>query len=99
SAPDAISGVGIALRIMILTAQLEHIIGADWPVWVLFAILIAALLIFPKVTAPFLAPLIAIAILTLMVVSLSWRVPNVGDMCGLTGGLPEVRMPDVPWTW
>ena len=97
--PEVMAGFVNALGIMILTAQLEHIIGADWPVWVLFAIGIAILLIFPKITAAIPAPLIVIAILTLMVVILGWRVPDVGDMGGLTGGLPEVRMPDVPWTW
>lgn len=88
-----------ALGVMIFAAQVKHLIGVNWPVWVLFAIGVAVLLIMPKITTVVPPPLVTIAILTATVVVMTWNVPDVGDMGGLSGGLPEVHWPDVPYTW
>lgn len=50
----------------------------------------------PKITKLIPAPLVAIAIVSLLVIGLNIDVPRVGDMASIKGGLPSFIIPDVP---
>lgn len=52
-----------------------------------------------KLTRAVPAPLIGIAVTTLVVLGLGLDVRNVGDMASIAGDLPSLGLPDVPATW
>ncbi|WP_261570481.1 SulP family inorganic anion transporter [Frankia gtarii] len=88
-----------ALAILIFTAQMPHVIGESWKVYVLVAGGLAILLTVPRVTKAIPAPLVAVAILTLVTVCFHVSVPTVGDEGRLPSSLPAPGIPDVPLSW
>ena len=52
----------------------------------------------PRITKIIPAPLMAIGLVTLVVLSLDLNVPRVGDLASLAGGLPSWHVPLVPMT-
>ena len=52
----------------------------------------------PRITKIIPAPLMAIGLVTLAVLSLDLNVPRVGDLASLAGGLPSWHVPLVPMT-
>jgi len=53
----------------------------------------------PKLTKAVPAPLVAIAAVSLAVIGFDIGVPRVGDLASIAGGLPELHIPMVPFTW
>jgi SulP family sulfate permease len=88
-----------ALAILIFTAQLPHVVGHSWTVYVLVAAGLAILLTVPRLTRAIPAPLVAVALLTFVTVCFHISVPTVGDEGRLPGSLPAPGLPDVPLTW
>ncbi len=88
-----------ALGILIFTAQLEHVIGKPWTVFVLLAIGIALMLAVPRFLRAIPAPLIVVIVVTVIAVLAGWRVPTVGDMGELPRSLPHINLPSVPLSW
>jgi SulP family sulfate permease len=88
-----------ALAILIFLAQLPHLIDVPWLVYPLVAAGIAIIVILPRLTRAVPAPLVAIVLLTVAVVTFGWSVPNVGDQGELPTSLPELFIPAVPSTW
>ncbi|PZP17406.1 MAG: sodium-independent anion transporter [Brachybacterium faecium] len=89
-----------SLAILIFIAQLPHLIGPDLP-WLVYPLTIAGLAMLvglPRLTQVVPAPLIAIVVLTVLVVVAGWRVPNVGSQGELPDSLPQLLIPDVPFT-
>jgi len=94
-----------ALAILIFLAQVPHILlnedgNADQrPLNLLFiAIGLAVIYLLPRLTKAVPSPLVAIAGLTIVAVSMDLDLPTVGDMGELPSALPWMALPDVPFT-
>ncbi|MCT1384839.1 SulP family inorganic anion transporter [Brachybacterium sp. p3-SID1565] len=97
---SVMTGFVNALAILIFIAQLPHLIGPDLP-WLVYPLTAAGLLMLvalPRLTKAVPAPLIAIVVLTVLVVAAGWRVPDVGSQGELPDSLPQLLIPDVPFT-
>ncbi len=97
---SVMTGFVNALAILVVLAQLPHLVGDDIP-WLVYPLVIAGLAIivgFPKLTGVVPAPLVAIVLLTAVVLVAGWKVPNVSDQGELPQSLPELVIPDVPLT-
>ncbi len=87
-----------ALAVLILLAQLPHLIGVPWLAYPLVGVALAVIVLLPRVTTAVPAPLVAIVALTVLTVTASLAVPTVGDEGALPDSLPGLVLPDVPLT-
>ncbi|TQL68358.1 SulP family sulfate permease [Nocardioides albertanoniae] len=87
-----------ALALLVLQAQVVHMVGVPWAVYPMIAVGIAVIVGLPRVTTVIPAPLVAIVALTAFTVIGSVDVPNVGDQGKLPDSLPTWFLPDVPLT-
>ncbi|HLT61039.1 MAG TPA: SulP family inorganic anion transporter, partial [Microlunatus sp.] len=85
-----------ALAILIFTAQLPHLLGQSWQVYLLIAVGIGIIVGFPRLTRVVPAPLVAIVLITVLVVGVGWGIPTVGDEGELPDSLPTLFLPQVP---
>lgn len=88
-----------ALAILIFSAQLPHLIGVPWLVYPLVAVGIVIMWVMPILTRVVPAPLVSIILTTVAVIVLAINVPTVGDEGELPTSLPELLIPNVPFTW
>lgn len=88
-----------ALAILIFTAQLPHLIGKPWLVYPLVAVGLLIMVFMPKLTKVVPAPLVSIVIVTAAVLVFAISVPRVGDEGELPRSLPELFIPNVPFTF
>ncbi|GAB3821814.1 SulP family inorganic anion transporter [Tessaracoccus terricola] len=88
-----------SLAILIFMAQLPHLFGVPWLVYPLVAGGLLVMVVMPRITKVVPAPLVSIILVTAVVVVLSLSVPTVGDQGELPRSLPELFIPDIPWTW
>ncbi len=88
-----------ALAILIFMAQLPELIGVTWVTYVMVAIGLGIIYLFPYVTRVIPSPLVAIVVLTAASVFMGLDVRTVGDMGALPDSLPVFLLPDVPLTW
>ncbi|MGJ9406964.1 SulP family inorganic anion transporter [Nesterenkonia aurantiaca] len=87
-----------ALAILIFTSQFPDLIGVPWLVYPMVAVGLVIIYLLPRITAVVPAPLIAIALLTVLAVVFALNVPTVGDKGELPESIPELFIPDVPFT-
>ena len=87
-----------ALAILIFLAQIPHLVDVPWLVYPMIAVGIAIIVGFPRISSIIPAPLVAIVALTAFVLIGAFSVPDVGDEGELPDSLPELFVPDVPWT-
>jgi SulP family sulfate permease len=87
-----------ALAILIFMAQVPELTDVPWAVYPLVAAGLTLIVLFPKVTKVVPAPLVAIAVLTVITVAAGIAVPTVGDKGELPAALPVPGIPDVPFT-
>jgi SulP family sulfate permease len=87
-----------ALAILILEAQIDHLIDVPRAVYPMIAVGIAVIVGFPRVNAVIPAPLVAIVALTAFTLVAALDVPDVGDQGDLPDSLPAWFVPDVPFT-
>nr|WP_246222505.1 SulP family inorganic anion transporter [Phytoactinopolyspora limicola] len=87
-----------ALAILIFLAQVPHVVGESWPVYVLVAAGLAIIYLLPRLTKAVPSPLVAIVVLGVATVSFGINVPTVGDMGELPNALPVIGVPMVPLT-
>jgi SulP family sulfate permease len=85
-----------ALAILILLAQLPHLVDVPWPVYPLVALGLGVIVLLPRLTTAVPAPLVAIVVLTAITVTMAVSVPTVGDQGELPDSLPSLLVPDVP---
>ncbi|MFD1719561.1 SulP family inorganic anion transporter [Georgenia deserti] len=85
-----------ALAILIFIAQLPHLFGVPWYVYVLVAAGLAIIVLFPRLTTVVPAPLVAIVGLTTVTVAFGIAAPNVSGEGALPDSLPTLLVPDVP---
>ncbi|WP_420450967.1 SulP family inorganic anion transporter [Ilumatobacter sp.] len=98
-----------ALAILIFLAQVPHILLSDETAAVRssqlgsnIAFIAAGLAIIyglPRVTKAVPSPLVAIAVLATLAITMGWDLPTVGDMGALPDALPFLSLPDVPFTF
>src|SRR5690606_20975659 len=84
-----------SLAILIFMAQVPELTDVPWAVSPLLAAGLALMVLFPKVTTVVPAPLVSIAILTVVTVGAGIAVPTVGDKGELPSSLPVPGLPDV----
>ncbi|MAZ92570.1 MAG: sodium-independent anion transporter [Maricaulis sp.] len=97
------------LAIVIFLAQLEqfkvvneageHVWMTGWPLILtlgLVALTMALIWVVPKVTKVVPAPLVAIGVVAALVIGFGLRVPRVGALASIEGGLPQFHIPMVP---
>lgn len=96
---SVMTGFVNSLAILIFIAQLPHLIDVPAVVYPLVGLGLLILVFLPKITSVVPAPLVAIIIVTAIVVTFSLTVPTVGDQGELPRSLPEMIIPDVPFTW
>ena len=85
-----------ALGILIFFAQIPHVLNVPWPVYPLFVLSVAIILIIPRLTVVVPAPLIAIIVVTAIVMIGNLTVPNVGGEGAMAPGLPRATSLLVP---
>ena len=85
-----------ALAILIFMAQVPELLGVPWLVYPLFALALLIVFLLPRFTAIVPAPLVAIVVLTGLVLTFGWDVPDVGDKGELPDSLPTLFVPEVP---
>jgi sulfate permease, SulP family len=85
-----------ALAILIFMSQVPELIGVPWLVYPLAALGLLIVFGLPKVTKAMPAPLVAIAVLTLITVLGHIAVPTVADKGALPDSLPSLFLPNVP---
>jgi SulP family sulfate permease len=87
-----------ALAILIALAQLPHLLGVPWEVYLLVVVALGVIVLLPRLSTTVPAPLVAIIGLTVVTVAAGIAVPTVGDQGDLPDSLPAFVVPDVPWT-
>ncbi|GFH38366.1 SulP family inorganic anion transporter [Streptomyces pacificus] len=87
-----------ALAILIFMAQVPELAGVPWAVYPLVVGGLALMVFFPKVTRVIPAPLVSIAVLTVITIAAGIAVPTVGDKGDLPSSLPVPGLPEVPFT-
>lgn len=87
-----------ALAILVFMAQVPEMTDVPWPVYPLIIGGLALMVFFPRITTVVPAPLVSIAILTVITVAAGIAVPTVGDKGALPSSLPVPGLPDVPFT-
>ncbi|MBK5481795.1 SulP family inorganic anion transporter [Peribacillus sp. TH16] len=88
-----------SLAILIFTAQLTHFVGETWIMYVMTAVSLAIIYLFPRITKIIPSPLVAIIFMTIVAVTTGATVRTVGDMGQLTEALPMFILPDIPFTF
>lgn len=84
-----------ALGILIFKSQLSHFEGANITMYILVAAGMAIIYFFPKLNKTIPAPLVAIALLTIITIAAGMNVTRIGDMGNITGTLPGFLLPDL----
>lgn len=84
------------LAILIFWSQMRHLVHVPWAVYPLVAAGVAVVVLFPRLTRAVPAPLVAIALLTVVTVAGGLDVPTVGDEGALPRSLPSLLVPHVP---
>ncbi|HEX2732216.1 MAG TPA: SulP family inorganic anion transporter [Polyangiaceae bacterium] len=85
-----------ALGILIFMAQVPHVLKTSLAVWFLFLVTLAIVHWGPRLTRNVPAPLVAIAIVTLVAVAADLRVPNVGGGRDMHVGWPLLSLQSAP---
>lgn len=85
-----------SLAILVLIAQLPHLIDVPWLVYPLVATGILVIVVVPRITRAVPAPLVSVVVITTAAVVFSIAVPTVGDQGELPRSLPELFVPNVP---
>ncbi|WP_092987996.1 SulP family inorganic anion transporter [Rhizobium sp. NFR03] len=96
---SVITGFVNALAILIFMAQLPELIGVPGLTYVMIALGLGIIYLFPYVTKAIPSPLVAIAVLTAVAVFGGLDLRTVGDLGELPSSLPIFGLPDVPLTW
>ncbi len=85
-----------ALAILILLAQVPHLVDVPMAVYPMVAVGIAVIVALPRITRVIPSPLVAIVALTGFALLAGLGVPDVGDEGELPDSLPSLFFPDVP---
>jgi SulP family sulfate permease len=96
---SVITGFVNALAILIFLAQLPQLVGVPPATYALIALGLGIIYLFPHVTKVVPAPLVSIAVVTVVAVVFRLDVRSVASLGELPAALPSFGLPDVPLTW
>jgi sulfate permease, SulP family len=95
---SVMTGFVNALAILMVLSQLPDLTGVPWVVYALVALGLAIIFLFPRLTGAVPSSLVAILVVTVLVLAAGMAVPTVGDKGELPQALPQLVLPQVPWT-
>jgi SulP family sulfate permease len=95
---SVMTGFVNALAILIFMAQLPELIGVTWQTYVLIALGLGIIYLFPRLTTIVPSPLVCILVLTALALAFGIDIRTVGDLGALPDALPVLLFPDVPLT-
>ncbi|KGJ23476.1 SulP family inorganic anion transporter [Paracoccus sanguinis] len=97
---SVMTGFVNALAILIFMAQLPELDPSKvtWLTYVLVAVGLAIIYLFPLLTRAIPSPLVTIVVLTALAMVFGWDVRTVGDMGALPDTLPVFLIPQIPLT-
>jgi sulfate permease, SulP family len=95
---SVLTGFVNALAILILLAQIPHLVGVPPVTYGLIALGLAVIYGFPYITKAIPSPLVAIIVLTGLTAATGMHVQTVADLGQLPSTLPVFALPDVPFT-
>lgn len=87
-----------ALAILIFSAQMPHLIGANGATWAMVALGLLIIYGLPRITTVVPSPLVCIVVLTLLGYWLHLPLKTVADLGLLPDALPTFALPDVPFS-
>ncbi|RZL36228.1 MAG: SulP family inorganic anion transporter [Rubrivivax sp.] len=87
-----------ALALLIFSAQMPHLIGANGATWAMVACGLAIIYGLPRLTTLVPSPLVCIVVLTVAAQSLQLPLKTVADLGLLPQGLPSFGLPQIPWS-
>ncbi|APW40639.1 sodium-independent anion transporter [Rhodoferax koreense] len=87
-----------ALAILIFSAQMPHLIGANGATWVMVALGLVVIYGLPRITTAVPSPLVCIVVLTLVGRWLQLPLKTVADLGLLPDALPAFALPSVPFS-
>lgn len=93
---SVVTGFVNALAILIFLAQLPELTNVTWAVYVMVAIGLAIIYLFPYLTKAVPSPLVTIVVLTAASLAMGLDIRTVGDMGQLPDSLPIFLLPSVP---
>lgn len=93
---SVMTGFVNALAILIFMAQLPELIGVTWETYLLIAVGLAIIYLFPRLTTAVPLPLVCIVVLTGLALALGIDIRTVADLGELPDALPILLFPDVP---
>lgn len=94
----AIAGFVNALGILILLAQLHQLPGQPWQAYVMVAVTLGIVYLFPRITKAVPSPLVAIVVMTIAAMLLQLPIQRVGDIGEITRNLPVFHLPQVSFS-
>ena len=87
-----------ALAILIFSAQLPHLVGANGATWAMVALGLAVIYGLPRITTAVPSPLVCIVVVTAAGLWLHLPLKTVADLGLLPDALPRFALPAVPWS-
>lgn len=88
-----------ALAILIFSAQMPHLLGANLATWAMCGLGLAIIYGLPRISSAVPSPLVCIVVLTLLAQWLGLPLKTVADLGALPQGLPGFGLPAVPLNW
>ncbi len=95
---SVMTGFVNSLAILIFIAQLPELIHVQQATYLLIAIALAVIYLFPRITKAVPSPLVAIVVVTLVTLGFGIHVKTVADLGEMPTALPPFAFPQVPWT-
>ncbi len=96
---SVMTGFVNSLAILIFVAQLPQLINVPHMTYLLIAVALAVIYLFPYLTKAIPSPLVAIVVVTLIALGFGIHVPTVADLGEMPTTLPAFAWPDVPLTF
>lgn len=87
-----------ALAILIFSAQMPHLAGANAATWAMVALGLVVIYGVPRITSAVPSPLVCVVALTLVAQTLHLPLETVADLGRLPDALPVFGLPQVPWS-
>ncbi len=95
---SVVAGFVNALGILIFVAQVKQFAGQPWQMYVMVAVTLAIVYLFPRFTKSVPSPLVAIVIMTIVAITTKVDVRRVGDIGNITGTLPSFHLPHIDFS-
>jgi SulP family sulfate permease len=87
-----------ALAILIFSAQMPHLIGANLATWAMLGLGLAVIYLLPRLTTTVPSPLVCVVVVTVAGQALGLPLKTVADLGLLPDALPTFGLPQVPFS-